>query len=101
MSLEHGGEAWAVYVAVASDFDAPEIAAGAGLLEELGYFGGGGDLGCDQGAAEALGLDPSQSWTATAVYFETEEDAQAFVNAYESLGHQAVGYALVQTFCLD
>lgn len=33
----HGGSAWAVYLAVATDYAAPEIADAIALLEDLGY----------------------------------------------------------------
>ena len=52
-------------------------------LDELGYAWGGGELGCDQGAA---------------VYFHDQADAETFAGLY---GPQAVGTAPVTLYCLD
>lgn len=99
--LEHGGDAWAVYVAIAEEFDDPALSEATAVLDELGYITGVGDLGCDAGGAEILGLDPAGTQAVVAVYFETEEDGVTFLTAWTGLGHQVIGSGLVQTFCLD
>lgn len=103
-SLSHGGEAWAVYIAAEVQGDlAGDLVLGeaAQLLLNLGFRGGGGDLGCDQGARELLGLDPELFWHGVGMYFETEADAQAFVVAMEARGHSVLGWGLVYTYCMD
>jgi hypothetical protein len=65
--------------------------------EAMGYFAGAGDLGCDQGAAEALGLEDG-FYYGVGLYFATMDDAIAFAAAYPG---EVVGIANVTTFCLD
>jgi hypothetical protein len=102
-SLTHGGDAWAVYLAVADnyEFDAPELEEAKDLAEMYGIEIGTGELACDHGGAEALGLDPDGDWAAVSALFESEADAKQFVDAFEARGHSVVGMGLVQTFCLD
>jgi hypothetical protein len=33
--------------------------------------------------------------------FESEADAEQFVDAFEARGHRVAGMGLVQTYCLD
>ncbi len=99
-SLSHGSEAWAVYLAVGVSDD-PALGEAALLLQDLGFRSGVGDLGCDWGAGELLGLDPTEFWDAVAMYFETEAHAEAFVEAMEARGHGVVGWGLVHTYCMD
>jgi|1186.fasta_scaffold272813_2 hypothetical protein len=96
-----GAQVWAVYLAVA-EADDPS---GEALLAEtshhvlstFGYSGSGiGDVSCDQGAAEQLGLDPPNQ--RVAVYFDSAASAQQFVGAYD---RRSVGSARVTTYCLD
>jgi hypothetical protein len=100
-SITHGGESWAVYLAVAGDFGAPELEEAKALADTYGLLDGEGDLGCDQGGAEALGLDPNDEWAVVSVYFDTEADARQFVDAFEARGHTVAGMGLVLTYCLD
>jgi hypothetical protein len=102
-TLTHGGDAWAVYLAVADnyEFTAPELGEAQDLAEMYGIEIGTGELACDHGGAEALGLDPDEEWAAVSALFESEADAQQFVDAFEARGHSVVGLGLVQTFCLD
>ena len=97
-AVVHGGERWAVYVAVTDSGDDPRVAAAQERLDALGYASatGWGDVGCDDGAAEALGV-PWQS-TAVRVYFDTQADAETFARLY---GPEAVGTAQVTLYCLD
>ncbi|MGK5112292.1 MULTISPECIES: hypothetical protein [unclassified Geodermatophilus] len=95
-----GARVWAVYLAVGTPFDESQ----AHLLGEtesyangLGYTGSGiGSVGCDQGAAEQLGLAPDDN--RVAVYFATAEHAQQFVAVYD---RPDLGSAEVATYCLD
>jgi len=99
----HGGSAWAVYLAVATDISGPEIADAIALLEDLGYVAGwgSGDLACDQGGAQAVGVDPSDNYAMVGAYFDTALDAARFVVALDARGHSVLGIGLVQTYCLD
>ena len=99
----HGGSAWAVYLAVATDISDPEIADAIALLEDLGYVAGwgSGDLACDQGGAQTVGVDPSDNYAVVGAYFDTALDAARFVVALDARGHSVLGIGLVQTYCLD
>ena len=99
--LEHGGESWAVYLAVAGDFADPALDEAAATAQSYGFFAGATDINCDQGAAEAVGVAPGGSEAVVGVYFDSELDANQFVVAIEARGHEVVGVGLVQTFCLD
>lgn len=99
--LEHGGDAWAVYLAVADDFGDPSLDEASSLADTYGYFAGVTDINCDQGAAEAVGVSSGGSEVVVGVYFDSELDANQFVLAYETRGHTVAGIGLVQTFCLD
>jgi hypothetical protein len=95
----HGGSYWAVYPWLGPAGD-PEANAVVGhLFDDFGIRATQGDVSCDQGAAEALGTDAA--WR-VAVYFETEEDANAFAREAGLLGHDADPVvAHVTTYCLD
>jgi hypothetical protein len=100
--LTHGGEAVGVYLQVIEEADSSgdfraDFAAVVDDVEAMGYFGGFGDLNCDQGAQEALGLGAGQ-WYGASLYFETEADAELFVAAYPG---EVVGIATVFTYCVD
>lgn len=101
-----GGEAVAVYL------DAIEASASSGSLEDdfadavatgesLGYGVVIGSIGCDEGAAEALGLGGADYYLA-GIYFATVEDATAFADLWVlTYPDWSVALAQVQTFCLD
>lgn len=105
-------EMWAVYVFLWEDVwdqDAFEASGGAALLDEvrahataLGYDGESllvGDLSCDPGAHELLELDPrAADYGAAALYFVSEEDAEAVADAFEPY---TVGYGFVNIGCAD
>ena len=97
----HGGDAWAVYLAVDEDADAESLTGANLLLADLGYPSGTGDLGCDIGGAELLGVDPETRYYAVAVYFHTEGEATRFVTGLAARGHAVEGMGLVRTICLD
>ena len=96
---EHGGTRSAVYLAVAYDSADPELAQAQARAREAGYAQVGlGEVSCDQGAREALGLAADRTYYAVALYFADRPTAQQFVDAYEP---GVVGIADVRTYCLD
>jgi hypothetical protein len=100
-SIEHGGSYWAVYVAVEPD-EGRVLADARDRVEAAGYTPGGGDLACDQGAAEALGMERQAQAMTVAVYFDTRDDAETFFGLLASrLEPPPVGIANVTTLCLD
>jgi len=99
--LEHGGQAWAVYLAVSEDFTDPDLLEAATVADTYGYFAGVTDINCDQGAAAAVGIAPGGSEAVVGIYFDSEADAEAFILAWEARGLETIGSGLVQTFCLD
>jgi hypothetical protein len=69
------------------------------LFDEFGIQAWQGEIACDQGAAEALGTD--DEWR-VAVYFETQDEANAFADQAGLLGHEGGPViARVTTYCLD
>lgn len=98
---EHGGTFWGLYLAAAPSTDDPEIARWTERMETIGYTPSVGDLACDDGAADALGIDPG--WSRVAIYFDTREEAETAAGTIEislELG-TPIGVARVTTFCLD
>lgn len=95
----HGGTYWSVVLELVRD-DEEQDAAQAALdaLQELGYQGGIGDVGCTDGIRQALGLDPAHGYTNVDVLFATAEEAQRFVDLYQP---GVVGTVRVTTYCLD
>lgn len=95
----HGGSYWGVYVWLGSEGNGEANDLVGQLFDEHGVQAHQGDLACDRGAAEALGTDAS--WR-VAVYFGTEEEANAFALEAGLLGHEADPViARVTTYCLD
>jgi hypothetical protein len=94
----HGGTYWAVYpwVGAAGDREADDVSAE--LFAQFGIEAFPGDLACDQGAAEALGTDAEQG---IGVYFETDDEANAFALQAGLLDHTRRVIARVTTYCLD
>lgn len=95
-SLEHGGTYWGVFW-VGKPEDA-EIQSVAAELEERGYVSSSGDIACDEGASETLGVKDNAY--RVAVYFLDELDAEAF-EASIDIEPPPLGIAEVTTFCLD
>ena len=95
--IRHGSEVWAVYVLVTPTYDGPGWAEAGARVESLGYTPSGGELACDTGAAEALGLDPQL--IGRGVYFGSQADAQRFADLYGA--GDVVGIARVTLLCLD
>jgi hypothetical protein len=97
VALEQGGEYFAVYLGIG--------APGSGVLRRAerrfadhGITAVAGDLSCDKGAAESLGVEPGSF--AVGAYFEREADAVAFAEALAPEG-PVYGPVPVQTFCAD
>ena len=69
------------------------------LFDDFGIQAIQGEVGCDEGAAEAIG--PDAAWR-VGVYFATGADASAFADEYRSRnpGSDPV-MAHVTTYCLD
>jgi hypothetical protein len=81
---EHGARVWAVYLAVGPEGD-PALADAAEWLQARGYSTfEGRELGCDGGAAEAIGRDPRE--LAVAVYFDWRADAGDFLTLLKPPG---------------
>lgn len=99
VSPEHGGMYWAVYLGV-GEAGPKAIEWAVDWARRLGVEAGSGELACDQGAAEALGVPAD--WHGVGVYFDTREDA---VNFYLDSGladHEVEApIARVTTYCLD
>lgn len=103
-ALVHGADVWAVYLAVGPAGD-PELAEAAEYLESRGYSAGVVELGCDEGAAEALRRDPQE--LAVAAYFDWRADAGDFLAMLKPPGSTPessrgfVELLRVTRFCLD
>ncbi len=100
MRLAHGAAAWGVYMVVTepgSDegLEEANTVAGAAGYRPLGL----GELGCDQNAAEHLGVD-ADMWGA-ALYFETSDEAELVFASFSERGFRPVDIAGVITYCLD
>ena len=94
----HGGTYWAVYPWVGAPGDRVADDVSAWLLEEFGIEAFPGDLACDEGAAVALGTNAEQG---IGVYFETDDEANAFAQQAGLLDHTRRVIARVTTYCLD
>jgi hypothetical protein len=92
----HGGEVWGLYLAVGDDLEAPAMQAAREQAAALGYEAGGGELACDQPAAEELGVAPDAF--AVSLYFATRADAQDAAILFDP---PPVGIVRVMTYCLD
>jgi hypothetical protein len=94
-----GGTYWAVYAWVGSGAEEDEIEAAQRYLEDRGVHGLRGSLACDQGAAKVLGTSAEHK---VAVYFQTQEEANAFALEAGLLGHEAGPIvAQVTIVCLE
>jgi len=94
-AVEQGAKYWAVYLAVGEP-GAPELEQATDYLIGLGIESFAGELACDRGGAEALGL--SEDLMAVGVYFADRGDAQTFANR---LPAPPAGIARVRTYCAD
>lgn len=96
-----GDPVWAVYLALAHSGTDPALDTALQQAAAAGYSGVQGDLACDQGAIEALGLDQFDYWSAVTLYFATERDASDFVASYTAEVAKVVGSTRVNVGCLD
>lgn len=96
-----GDPVWAVYLALAHAGDDPAIDAAVRKASGAGYTAVQGDLACDQGAIEALGLDQYDYWSAATVYFANRKDSADFVASYQAKVGKVAGSAQVNVGCLD
>jgi len=97
--FEPGHTYYGVHVAVASKMG-PGLEAAVSRVKAMGVgeLGRGwiyGDLACDQGASQQLGVPTD--WSSAAVYFYTRADAEAFAATHDP----AAGIARVKTKCAD
>ena len=95
----HGGSYWAVYPWTGPTGDPAANEMVGQLFDDFGIQAWQGEIACDQGAAETLGTD--DEWR-VAVYFETQDEANAFADQAGLLGHEGGPViARVTTYCLD
>lgn len=92
---------WAVYLALGHSSAGPALDTALRQAASVGYTGVQGDVACDKGASEALGLDQYDYWTAVTLYFATEKDARGFVASYQAQVAKVAGVARVNVGCLD
>ncbi len=92
---------WGVYLAIGhSATDAP-VEKAVREASTVGYQAVVGDIACDGGAMEALGLDQYDYWSGATLYFATEADARGFAAAYTRSVSAPKGVAKVTVGCLD
>lgn len=96
-TIRHGGEYWAVLWAEDTT-SAPLNDVRQALHDRWGAVWMDGDIGCNDGAADALGTSGDQR--AVSVHFDTEAEARRFASE-ASLGAAPTGHAQVTTYCLD
>lgn len=94
----HGDWFWSVVLAVGDRPTDSAVAAARDDVARLGYTAQTGEVTCDRGLREALGLRPDRKYYFASVYFATEELAWQFVAAYPP---EVVGVVHVQLFCRD
>jgi cell division septation protein DedD len=98
----HDGEsAWAVYLAVAHSSSDPAMQEAQEDVAKVGYGAVIGDLACDRGSIEALGLDEHDYWTGAVLYFRSQKDAEDFASSYLASGGTVIGTAKIGLGCLD
>lgn len=90
-------DVWSVVLAGSADFDDPVLDQAIADAAAAGYTVGKTD--CDEGAAEAIGMDGSGVYTIT-IYLNSQADANAAATAFAARGVDAT-VALVTLFCLD
>jgi len=93
--IMHGGTYFGVYLA-AAPMDDPLLDEAVAQLAALGITAYPGDLACDDGATEQLGV--SEGLMGVAVYFEHRAEARVYAAA---LDPSPLGIAKVTTYCAD
>lgn len=91
----HGARLWAAYLTVGAPGD-PALLQVLEEVQQLWPGAGLGELGCDQGAAEALGRDRTEH--AVAVYFATQQHITEFRRRWDG---PYVGAVQVTISCAD
>jgi hypothetical protein len=95
-----GDHLFAVYLAVVrnpmSTQDTAKLKDADDAGQAVGYYSYRGTLDCDSGAVEALHLDPQQSYSKSALYFDAAAKAVQFVSAYQP---GVVGTAEITVTC--
>lgn len=95
--IDHGGRYWAVLWV--GEYDDPALDEVRDAVDQRwGPVWSDGDIGCNQGAAETLGV--GSDTRAVAVHFATEGDAYDFAD-HAGLQVAPTGLAQVTTYCLD
>ena len=98
---QQGDPVWGVYLAIGhSATDAP-VEQAVRDASTVGYQAVVGDIACDGGAMDALGLDQYDYWSGATLYFATEADARGFAAAYTRSVTAPQGIAEVTIGCLD
>lgn len=98
---QQGDPVWGVYLAIghsATDAPVEQAVRDAG---RVGYQAVVGDIACDGGAMEALGLDQYDYWSGATLYFASEADARGFAAAYTRSVAAPQAVAQVTVGCLD
>jgi len=93
--IMHGETYFGVYLA-AAPMDDPLLDGAVAQLAALGTTAYPGDLACDDGATEQLGV--SEGLMGVAVYFEHRAEARVYAAA---LDPSPLGIAKVTTYCAD
>lgn len=95
--MHYGGRYWAVLWV--GGFDDPTLSAATEAIDKgWGPVWNDSEIRCNQGAAEALGVD--RDARSVAVYFDTEREARQFAEQ-EGLPSQPTGHAQVTVHCLN
>ncbi|WP_426566693.1 hypothetical protein ACPPVT_09230 [Angustibacter sp. McL0619] len=96
-----GDPVWAVYLAVGHSVNDPALQQATAHAAAVGYRAVVGDVACDDGATQALGLDQYDYWSGATLYFATEKQARGFAAAYTAAAAAPVGLTQVNVGCLD
>lgn len=98
---QQGDPVWGVYLAIGHSATDPVVDTAVRQASRVGYRAVVGDIACDGGAMEALGLDQYDYWSGATLYFATEADARGFAAAYARAVTAPKGVAHVTVGCLD
>ena len=98
---QQGDPVWGVYLAVGHSATDTPVEKAVRSASRVGYQAVVGDIACDGGAMEALGLDQYDYWSGATLYFATEADARGFAAAYTKRVAAPTGVAKVTVGCLD
>jgi hypothetical protein len=96
-----GDPVWAVYLAIGHSASDAALERAVAQAATVGYQAVLGDLACDDGATQALGLDEYDYWSGATLYFATEQQARGFAAAYTAKVAAPKGLTKVNVGCLD